>query len=95
MDFDIQMDHLILDRWPDQVIVNKNRELAELVDFAIPADLRLKLMKDKKKDKFLDLARELKKQWNMIVTVILIVIRVLSRVSKGLVKGQDEFEKRT
>ena len=39
----------------------------------MPAAQRVKL-KGKKKDKYLDLARELKKLWNMKVTVILIVV---------------------
>ena len=31
------------------------------MDFAVPADLRLKLKESEKNDKYLDLARELKK----------------------------------
>ena len=40
-----------------------------------------------KKDKYLDLARELKKLWNMKVTVITVLIGALSTVTKRLVKG--------
>ena len=40
-----------------------------IVDFAIPVDLQIKL-KESKKDNYIDLARELKKLWNMKVTVI-------------------------
>ena len=37
---------------------------------AVPADHRVKLKENKKKDKYLDLARELKKKlWNMKVTM--------------------------
>ena len=43
-----------------------------MVDFAILANHRLKLKENEKKDKYLDLARELKKLWNMKVTFILI-----------------------
>ena len=32
-----------------------------MVDFAVPADHRVKLKENEKKDKYLDLARELKK----------------------------------
>ena len=41
----------------------KKRELAKIVDFAVPADHRIKLKEYEKdeKDKYLDLARELKK----------------------------------
>ena len=39
-----------------------------------------------KKDKYLDLARELKKLWNMKVTIISIVIGAFGTVTKGLLK---------
>ena len=48
-----------------------------------------------KKDEYLNLAMELKKLWNMKVTVIPIVIDALSTVTKVLVKGLEEFEMRT
>ena len=35
------------------------------MDFAVPADNRVKLKKSEKRDKYLDLARELKKKWSM------------------------------
>ena len=40
------------------------------MDFAVPADHRVKLKESKKRDNDLDQARELKKLWNRIVTVI-------------------------
>ena len=46
----------------------------------------------KKKDKYLDLARELKKLWDMQVTIILTVIGSFGTVTKGLSKGLDVFE---
>ena len=45
-----------------------------------------------KKDKYLDLARELKKLWNMQVTIILIVIGAFGTVTKGLLKGLEDLE---
>ena len=44
------------------------------------------------KDKYLDLARELKKLWNMKVTVIPIVIGALGTITKGLVMGLGDLE---
>ena len=41
---------------------------------------------------YLDLARELKKQWNMKVTVILIVSDALSSVTRSFVQGLEDFE---
>ena len=45
-----------------------------------------------KKDKYLDLARELKKLWNMKVTIIPIVIGAFGTVTKGLLKGLEDLE---
>ena len=76
-DFNIQTDHLILARRPDLIIINKKMRICKIVDFAVPADHRINLKESEKKDKYLDLARELKKLWNMKVTIVLIVIGVL------------------
>ncbi len=38
------------------------------MDFPVPADNRVKLKEIEKKDKYVALARELKKLWNMKVT---------------------------
>ena len=48
--------------------------------------------KRKKRDKYYDLVRELKKLWNMKVTFIPIVIGALGTVTKGLVKGLEDLE---
>ena len=45
-----------------------------------------------KKDKYFDLARELKKLWNMKVTIIRIVIGAFGTVTKGLQKGLEDLE---
>ena len=50
------------------------------------------IIKSEKKDKYLDLARELKKLWNMKVTIVPIVIAALSTITKGLLKGLEELE---
>ena len=42
--------------------------------------------------KYLDLARELKKLWNMKVTIIPIVIGALGTVTKGLLKGLEDLD---
>ena len=62
------------------------------MDFAVLADHRIKLKKCEKKDKYLDLARELKKLWNMKVTIIPIVIGAFRTVTKGLLKGMEDLE---
>ena len=48
----------------------------------------------KKKDKYLDLARELKKLWNMKVNFIPILIGALGTVTKGLIEVLEDLERR-
>ena len=91
-DFDIQTDHLILARWPDLIIINQKKRTCKIVDFAVPADHRVKLKENEKKDKYLDLARELKILRNMKVTIIPVVIDALGTVTKGLLKGLEDLE---
>ena len=92
MDFDIQSDHLISARRPDLIIINKKKRTSKIVDLAIPSDHKIKLRECEKKGKFLDFARELKKLWNMQVTIIPIVIGVLGTVTKGLLKRLEDLE---
>ena len=62
------------------------------MDFAVPADHRVKLKESEKKDKYLDLARELKKLWNMKVTIIPFVVGVFGTVTKGQEQGLEDVE---
>ena len=41
-DFDIQMDHLISARRLDPIIIYKKKRTCNIVDFAVPADQRVK-----------------------------------------------------
>ena len=72
---------------PYLVIVSKKQRTYRVVDFAVPADHRVKLKKGEKRDENLNFARELKKNklWNIKVTVIPIVMGVLGTVGKILV----------
>ena len=91
-DFNIQTDHLIPARRPDLIIINKKMRICKIVDFAIPAEHRINLKESEKKDKHLDLDRELKKLWNMKVTIVPIVIAALGTITKGLLKGMEDLE---
>ena len=62
------------------------------MNFAVPVDHRVKLKESEKKDKYLALAWELKKLWNMKVTIITIVIGTLGTITKGLIKGLEDLE---
>ena len=66
----------------------KKRELAELSTLLY----RVKLKESEKKNKYLDLARELKKLLNMKVTIILIFIGLLGTVLIELVQGVKDLE---
>ena len=66
--------------------------ICKIFDFAGPADYRIKLKECEKKDKYLDLARELKKLWNMKMTIVLNVIGAFVTVTKGLLKGLKDLE---
>ena len=90
--FNIQTDHLIPARRPDLIIINKRKRICKIVDFAVPVDHRINLKESEKKDKYFDLARELKKLWNMKVTIVPIVIGALDTVTKGLLKGLEDLK---
>ena len=88
------MNDLIVARRPGLIIIKKKRkkETRKIVGFSVPADRRVKLKESEKKDKYVDLARELKKLCNMKVTIIPIVIGALGTVNKGLVQGLEDLE---
>ena len=58
----------------------------------VPADHRIKLKECEKKDKYLDLVRGLKNQWNMKVTIVPIVIGAFGTITKGLLKGLEDLK---
>ena len=56
-------------------------------------DLEMRGLKEiEKKDKYLDLARELKKLWNMKVTIIPIMNGAFGTTTKGLLKVLEDLE---
>ena len=88
--FDILTDYLISARRPDLIIINKKKRTCKIVDFVVLPDYRVKLKESEKKDKYLNLARELKKLWKMKVTIITIVIGALGTVTEELVKRLED-----
>ena len=68
----------------------------QIVDFDVQANYRIKLKESEKKDKYLDLAQQLKKLWDMKVTIIPIVISTFGIVTKRIIKGTGRLgNKRT
>ena len=74
------------------MLVRKFRKEYNNNNNTVPADHRIKLKECEKKDKYIDLARELKKLWNMQVTIIPIVIGAFGTVTKGLQMGLEDLE---
>ena len=62
------------------------------MDLAVLADHRVKLKESEERVYYLDLARELKKLWNIKVTVIPVVVSALGTVTKELVQRLDDLE---
>ena len=60
-DFEIWTDHRSSSRKLDKEIINNKN--CRIVDFTLPVGQRGKIKENKKRDKFLDLARELKKSY--------------------------------
>ena len=83
-DFDIQTDLLISARQPDLIIIIKKLRTCRIADFFVPVNHELKLKECEKRDEYFVLVRELKKLWNMKMTIIVIVIGTLGTVTKGL-----------
>ena len=62
------------------------------MDFAVSADHGVKTRESERRDKYLDIAGELKKLWYMKMTVIPIVIGALGTDTKGLIQGLEDLE---
>ena len=75
-------------------LYNRNKKPSRIVVFAILADQRLKLEESEKRDKYLNFARELKKLWNMKVTVMPIVIGAPGAVTKGSVLRLEDTKRK-
>ena len=72
---------------------NKKKRSCKIFDFVVPADYKVKLKENEKKDKYLDLLENWKKKpWNMKVTFIPIVIGALDTITEGLLKGLEDLE---
>ena len=85
-DFSIQTDHVIEARRPDMIVIDKETKFSKIIDFAIPYESRVNSKEVEKIEKYQDLAREIKKLWDMRVTVIPIVIGTLGTTPKKLKK---------
>ena len=85
-DFTVQTDHFITARRPDMIFIDKKHDKYQITDVAIPYDTRVDNKEVKKIEKYLDLVRELKRVWNMKVTVVPLVVAALGTPAKALEK---------
>ena len=92
--FETKIDHQISARRPDLIIINEKKKKENFQNYGLffTADHRVKLKECKKRDKYLDLARELKKMWNMKVTIIQTVIGALCKVNQGLIQELEDLK---
>ena len=68
------MDHEIYGRRPDVIVVQKDKNLRQIIDFACPYDERVDAKELEKIEHYQDLAQELRKIWSVKVKVIPVVI---------------------
>ena len=79
-------DHIITARRPNIIFIDKKHHECQIIDFAIPYDTRVDDKEVEKIEKYFDLARELKKVWNMKVIVVRLVVGALGTPAKELEK---------
>ena len=90
-DMNMQTDHVIEVRRPDMVVIDKAKNHWQIIDFAVPYGSRVEQKVLEKKEKYQNLARELKKIWNMKATVTPVVIGALGAIPKKLKKGLQDL----
>ena len=73
----VQTDHEIYGRRPDVIAVQKDKNICQIIDFAFSYDVIVDTKELKNIEHNQDLARELRKIWDMNVNVIPLVIGAL------------------
>ena len=66
--------------------------MCHLIDIAVPDDSRVEVKENEKVQKYQDLARELRKLWQVKVKVVPVVVGVLGTIPKALEKQLKEIE---
>ena len=84
--FTVHTDHFITARRPEMIFIDKELNKCQIIDFAIPYDTRVDDKEVERIEKYLDLARKLKKVWSMNVTVVPLVVGALGTPAKAIEK---------
>ena len=89
-DFSIRTDNNIEARRPDLVLVERSKKSCHIIDVAIPEDSGAKEKEAEKVEKYQNLARELRRMWEVKTKVVPVVLGALGTVPlplKGNLKG--------
>ena len=91
-DFNIPTDQLISDRRPDLIITNNKKRYFGTLSTLLSQLTTEKMKECEKKNKYFDLAKGLKKLWNMKVTIIRILIGAFGTVTIGFLKELEDLD---
>ena len=91
-DVDIKTDHRFPPKRPKLVIINKRVLISRKEGFTVPMNHIVRIKENEKREKYMNLARELRMLWNMTVTMIPIVIGAFETVPNVLEKRMKELE---
>ena len=83
------MQHIDSERISNFLQLTRRKKNLQLFDFAVPVADRVKLKEGEKINGYLNLARELKKLWDMKVTVIPLIIEALGTIPNILKERQE------
>ena len=73
-------DHHIEARTPDLVLIDKSKKSCHIIDVAIPEDSGVKEKEPERVEKYQNLARELKRMWEVKTKVVPVVLVALGTV---------------
>ena len=73
------------------MLLDKTKKMCHLIDIAVPGDIRVASKEMEKIEKYQDLARELRKIWQVKVKVVPVVVGALGTIPKALGKHLDEI----
>ena len=85
-DSTVHTHHFIIAKRPDMIFIDKEHNEYQIIDFGSPYDTRVDDKEVEKIEKHLNLAGELKKVWNMKVTLVPLVVGTLGNPAKALQK---------
>ena len=77
---------------PDVVVIDREENTWYTVDFAIPMDYHVKEKEEKKIDKYMDLAAEIRRQFRVKTVIVPVVLGALLTVPAKLSESLETLE---